>query len=165
MKIRTTLRIGAVIIAVAAGVFVLSGSAGAGGPTGQHISYMSTFDGEADIYSLDMHGLTPPLNLTHDKMIGARKDAEPAWSPDGRFVAFQRTFTKSITTPDSAGIFLVTADGKKLGRLVPPAAQDGVFDMHPTWSPDGSMVIFSSNGTGTTSSTGSRPPAKATRCS
>lgn len=145
MTLRTTLRAGAVIIAVAAGAFALSGSAGGGVPKGPQIAYMSMQDGEADIYTMEFSGLTPPANLTHDKLIGQRQDVEPAWSPDGQYVAFQRNFAISATQPAGSGIFYVTSDGKKLGRLVPPAARDGVFDMHPTWSPDGRYVVFSSN--------------------
>jgi hypothetical protein len=50
MKTRNTLRIGAVIIAVAAGAFALTASAGGAiSPRADQIAFMSTVDGEADI--------------------------------------------------------------------------------------------------------------------
>lgn len=150
MKKRTAIRFGAVIIAVAAAAFALTGSAGAkfadtdyaGGtiPVADQIAYMSTLDGEADIYTITPTGFLN-FNLTHDKTLGLRTDVEPAWSPDGQFVAFQRDFVK--TDVRSSQIFLVAADGTKLGPLMPPT--EGVVDRHPTWSPDGQSIVFASN--------------------
>lgn len=141
MKKRTALRLGAVIIAVAAAAFALTGSAGGNTiPVADQIAYMSTLDGEADIYTMTPTGFLN-VNLTHDKTLGLRTDVEPAWSPDGEYVAFQRNFVK--TDVQSSQIFLVAADGTKLGPLMPPMA--GVADMHPTWSPDGQSIAFASD--------------------
>jgi TolB protein len=132
---------GAVVIAVVASALALTGSAGSNvSPVADHIAYMSMLDGEADIYTMTPTGLMN-FNLTHDKTLGLRTDVEPAWSPDGQFVAFQRNFLKT----DAAGsqIFLVAADGTKLGPLMPP--MKGVVDMHPSWAPDGQSIVFASN--------------------
>ena len=147
---RTTLRLGVVIIAVVAAAFALTGSAGAmfadtdsagaNIPVADQIAYMSTLDGEADIYTMTPFGFLN-VNLTHDKTVGLRADVEPAWSPDGEFVAFQRNFVKGDV--QSTQIFLVTADGTKLGPLMPPIP--GVVDMHPTWAPNGESIVFASN--------------------
>jgi TolB protein len=141
MKKRTALRLGAVIIAAAAAAFALTGSAGGNvSPVADQIAYMSMLDGEADIYTMTPTGLFN-FNLTHDKTMGLRADAEPTWSPDGQFVAFQRDFLK--TDVPSSQIFLVAADGTKLGPLMPP--MKGVVDMHPTWAPDGQSIVFASD--------------------
>jgi TolB protein len=141
MKKRTTVRLGVVIIAVVAAAFALTGSAGGNmSPVADRIAYMSTLDGEADIYTMTPTGLLN-FNLTHDKTMGLRADVEPAWSPDGQFVAFQRNFLK--TDVASSQIFLVAADGTKLGPLMPP--MKGVVDMHPNWSPDGQSIVFASD--------------------
>jgi Tol biopolymer transport system component len=59
--------------------------------------------------------------------VGAR-DARPAWSPDGRRIAFVRY------SPDFTGnVFLMDADGANLRPLA-----DG-FES-PAWSPDGSLL-------------------------
>lgn len=141
MKKRTAIRLGAVIIAVVAAAFALTGSAGGKmSPVADQIAYMSTLDGEADIYTITPTGLVN-FNLTHDKTLGLRADVEPAWSPDGQFVAFQRDFLK-VDTPSSQ-IFLVASDGTKLDSLMPP--MEGVVDMHPSWSPDGQSIVFASD--------------------
>lgn len=148
MSLRNSLRLGVVVIAGTAAIFALTASAGAQlvtGPTGPratHIAYMSKVDGEADIYSMTTEGFAA-TNLTHDKTIGVRTDSEPAWSPDGQWVAFQRA---GIKAPGSR-LFVVRSDGSKLHALVPSSSLT-VSDMHPNWSPDGQTIVFSSNRTG-----------------
>jgi len=142
MTARRTLRSGVAIIAAAAAAFALTASAGGSiSPRADRIAYMSALDGEADIYSVSPTGLAS-FNMTHDDTIGVREDLEPAWSPGGEFVAFQRNvFQKGI--PVGSQIFLVGSDGTKLGALTP--LQKGVVDSHPTWSPDGDGIVFSSD--------------------
>ena len=142
MRARRTLRNGVAIIAAAAAAFALTASAGGSiSPRADRIAYMSALDGEADIYSVSPTGLAS-FNMTHDDTIGVREDLEPAWSPGGEFVAFQRNvFQKGI--PVGSQIFLVGSDGTKLGALTP--LQKGVVDSHPTWSPDGDGIVFSSD--------------------
>jgi len=142
MRARRTLRSGVAIIAAAAAAFALTASAGGSiSPRADRIAYMSALDGEADIYSVSPTGLAS-FNMTHDDTIGVREDLEPAWSPGGEFVAFQRNvFQKGI--PVGSQIFLVGSDGTKLGALT--GLQKGVVDSHPTWSPDGDGIVFSSD--------------------
>src|SRR2546425_2541269 len=63
-------------------------------------------------------------------------DAEPAWDPSGTRVAFVR----SEAGPEAQeSLWVVSADGSGLKRLVPPAAAP-VF-VHQ-WTPDGRQVAF-----------------------
>jgi len=145
MKRTSTLRIGVVIIAAIAAAFALSAAAGAqpaAGPKATHIAYMSKVDGQADIYSMTTAGFAV-TNLTHDKTIGLRADSEPAWSPDGQYVAFQRTALKAPGTR----LFVVRSDGSDLHPIA-PSSNLAVSDMHPNWSPDGQKIVFSSDRTG-----------------
>jgi TolB protein len=62
------------------------------------------------------------------------RDADPAWSPDGRRLAF-------ATERDGNGeIYVVDADGSGAVRLT----DDPSADSHPTWSPDGTRIAFAS---------------------
>ncbi len=148
MSLKNSLRLGVVVVAALTATFALSAAAGAqlvNGPTGPkatHIAYMSKVDGEADIYSMTTEGFAV-TNLTHDKTVGLRADSEPAWSPDGQWVAFQRTGIKAPGTR----LFVVRSDGSDLHALA-PSSNVSASDMHPNWSPDGQMIVFSSDRTG-----------------
>ena len=139
MRAKTTFRIGAAIIAVAAGAFALTAAAGGSiSPRADRIAFMSTFDGEADIYSISPTGLAG-FNMTHDSSIGVREDVEPAWSPSGDVVAFQRDVVQKGLNVGSQ-LVRVGSDGTKLGAITP--LMKGVTDSHPTWSPDGESIVF-----------------------
>ena len=56
---------------------------------------------------------------------------KPAWSPDGRRIAFHR----GITTGGVQGIYVINADGSGETRI---RADGG----NPAWSPDGSRIVF-----------------------
>jgi TolB protein len=61
-------------------------------------------------------------------------DSEPAWSPDGEWIAFVHT---DITT--KPGIYLISPDGSKIKQW------HNQFAETPAWSPDGQWIAFSQN--------------------
>jgi len=65
-------------------------------------------------------------------------DWNPAWSPDGSRIAFDRG-TNTEMGPD---IYVMNADGSGLQ----PLTSGPSFDAHPTWSPDGGRIAFYRNG-------------------
>lgn len=146
MKNMSARRLSVVVIAILTAALALSASAGAqpAGPKADHIAYMSMKDGQADIYTMDAAGFTQ-VNLTHDQTIGWRTDSEPAWSPNGEWVAFQRAFTKAPEL--GTRLFVVSSYGKEMHALT-PTTNLAVIDQHPAWSPDGSTIVFSSNRAG-----------------
>ena len=66
---------------------------------------------------------------------GAGPASDPAWSPDGRKLAFVR-LNASVGSP----IYVVKADGSGLLRLT----RNPALDADPTWSPDGRRIAFAS---------------------
>jgi TolB protein len=69
---------------------------------------------------------------TGTTLLGAGTD--PAWSPDGKRIAFARL-------EDGHGhLFVANADGTGAQRITDGSADD----MEPAWSPDGSCIVFSS---------------------
>jgi TolB protein len=75
-------------------------------------------------------------NITHDGT--AKQNVDPNWSADGMKLAYA-----SYDGAGGANIMVVNANGKGAVNLT-PAVQKRVLNIHPTWSPDGS-IVFASN--------------------
>jgi Tol biopolymer transport system component len=61
---------------------------------------------------------------------------EPAWSPDGRLIAF------ASRRDGHSHIYVLRADGTGVRRITDTAKDDD----HPTWSPDGRRIAFAREG-------------------
>ena len=74
----------------------------------------------------------------------------PAWSPDGRWIAFAAARTKPYPPGSREDqIYVTRADGTGRRQLTEPPAGDGTtFATDPTWSPDGRRIVFTSNRSG-----------------
>jgi hypothetical protein len=81
-----------------------------------------------DIYLVDLETGTE-TRLTDDG-----GSSEPAWSPDGRQIAFTSSGQTRLR-----GLFVMNADGTGRERLTFPDGADG----SPTWSPDGRWIAVS----------------------
>jgi TolB protein len=90
---------------------------------------------DSEIYVMNADG-SGTRRLTHN--VGY--DGEPAWSPDGREIAFQskRRFGSNAGKGE---IYVMNADGSGKRNLTRNRAQDG----SPSWSPDGRRIAFVSN--------------------
>ncbi|MDQ3720202.1 MAG: hypothetical protein M3350_05385 [Actinomycetota bacterium] len=91
-----------------------------------------------DIYTANTDG-TGERNLTP----GPERETEPAISPDGKTIAFEREVGSSGNHEGgNHEIFTINADGTRLKRLTNTATGR---EQHPNFSPDGKKIVFDDN--------------------
>jgi TolB protein len=66
----------------------------------------------------------------------SRDSYDPAWSPTGEWIAFVGT------NSGNDEIYRVSPDGATVQQLTKNQYE---WDKHPTWSPDGTQILFYSN--------------------
>jgi len=103
-------------------------------PDGRYLAFVSSRAGDLDIWLADIRGESVPelenlRNLTPDVPAG---DFAPAWSPDGRWIAF------SSWREGDKDIFLVSPSGNKTVQLTSDEADED----SPVWSADGQRLFF-----------------------
>jgi dipeptidyl aminopeptidase/acylaminoacyl peptidase len=102
--------------------------------SGQLVFARETFaeDGTGSVPKLYVQsGDTQPRRVTD----GTDVDRYPAWSPDGRSIAFSRD------TNGAFELFVVAADGSNLRQLTRDPSR---LEEFPAWSPDGRRLAFAS---------------------
>jgi TolB protein len=103
-------------------------------PEGDRIAFAVTRRGGTDLYLMKANG-THVRRLTHGR--GLHSNSEPAWSPDGRQIAFRHVHGRGIGRAD---IWIVTLATRTLTRFTNAKA----YDAAPDWSPDGTAIAFAS---------------------
>ncbi|MCZ6670886.1 MAG: protein kinase, partial [Acidobacteria bacterium] len=143
------------VIAAGMGYLLFRGEKGAGvrgeAPMAAAFSQITDFpgpesfpslspDGKAIVYSrMDAGGTwnlyrqrvggKNPVNLTRDS---SADNWQPAFSPDGEWIAFR-------SSNAGGGIFVMGATGESVRRLTD-------FGFHPVWSPDGKEILMATEG-------------------
>lgn len=107
-------------------------SRGAGTIAFERITFLGEESGFeiGDVWVVNADG-SGERNLTGGDQV--RKEGRPAWSPDGRHIAFVSYRS------GSGGTFVMNRDGRSIRRLTRAFAWD------PTWSPDGQKIAVLGN--------------------
>jgi len=100
----------------------------------EKIAFEGRLGGQYDIFLMNPDG-SSQVNLTNHPA----NDTAPAWSPDGRRIAFVST-----RNGNNEEIYLMNRDGADVVRLTYDPGRDG----WPTWSPDGGQIAFQSERSG-----------------
>jgi hypothetical protein len=110
-------------------------------PTGTKLAFSvsSNADLTQHIYTMSLApGDSLPIQIT----TGESHDVQPRWSPDGGRILFTSDRTAR------SGIWIVHPEGQARGLQLLAFDDRGAASFTPTWTPDGTGVVVSSNGRG-----------------
>jgi Tol biopolymer transport system component len=93
-------------------------------PDGATIVYDGHFSAKRDIFYQRVDGANR-INLTNSDSFD---NQQPAYSPDGKHIAFR-------SDRDGGGIFIMGATGESVRRVI-------AGGYHPAWSPDGTEIVY-----------------------
>jgi TolB protein len=128
------------LVLAAFAAFVLVGCGGSSSKSPPDLLFVSTKDGDYAIFGADADG-KHVRRLTKERgdpstPSGLFFQGEPAWSPDGKQIAF-------VSLRDGTShVYVMKADGSGARRLTNSAKADD----HPSWSPNGSRIVFGREG-------------------
>lgn len=133
--------------AMVAGLVALTGAWGAAQPSGREVrltlregtSMAAALSPDGRTIAIDLLGALWTLSIDGGPARRVLEDGydahAPAWSPDGRRIAFQAYLR------DTWNLWTMNADGSSLAQVT-----SGPFDdREPHWSPDGARLAFSSD--------------------
>jgi Tol biopolymer transport system component len=89
----------------------------------------------SDLYVMNADG-TNPINLTQSDKAD---ELFPAWSPDGKYIAFSKRSNMSPNDRSPSDIYVMNADGTNPINLT---QSDKADELSPAWSPDGKYIAF-----------------------
>jgi dipeptidyl aminopeptidase/acylaminoacyl peptidase len=100
-----------------------------------YVGYLDRRRNHVYVYDLETEELTQITSGDYD-------DASPAWSPDGKTVAFSSNRTEEPDINFNTDIWLVDADNTDKGKNLIQLTTSGGPDSSPTWHPDGKSIAY-----------------------
>ncbi len=100
-----------------------------------YVGYLDRY--RTHLYVLKM-GDSTALQITS----GDYDDTEPAWSPDGKNVAFVSNRSDNPDGNANTDIWVVAADNREKGQSLTQLTKNPNEDDSPAWSPDGKFITY-----------------------
>ena len=117
-------------------------------PDGSHVAFQSgsnfvSWEGPGD-YSQIWLASVPDGALTQLRLRYLPFGGDPAWSPDGRWIAFSRFAPSEFIGQYPAGLLAIRPDGS--GQYQLEELDNYHWRVSPSWSPDGRWIIVQEDG-------------------
>ena len=101
-------------------------------PDGSRIALVTSDAGRAGLFVFTVED-----RVSTHLVNGPNISSDPGWSPDGMYIAFAMEDT-SLSSSD-LDIYVISSDG---GTPTPLTQTLDTHDTYPSWSPDGSKIVF-----------------------
>jgi TolB protein len=103
-------------------------------PGGTRVAYASGYGRDQEIRTINIRTRTV-RRITNNEV----RDSNPAWSPDGARVAFERE-RRTVDGAKDTDIYVARTDGT--GRTRNLTRTKNAVELAPAWSPDGKEIAF-----------------------
>ncbi|HXI03246.1 MAG TPA: S9 family peptidase [Candidatus Saccharimonadales bacterium] len=101
-----------------------------------YVGYLDRY--RVHLYVYDVGSKEEPRQITS----GDYDDSAPAWSPDGKSIAFVSNRTKEPDGNPDSDIWIVSADNTDKGATLLQVTTNPREDTDPVWSPDGKTIAY-----------------------
>jgi dipeptidyl aminopeptidase/acylaminoacyl peptidase len=104
--------------------------------------FKQDYVGYLDRYRNHIYTLTPGDSMATQFTFGDFDDSDPAWSPDGKKIAFVSNRTEDPDSNADTNIWVVSVDSKKTDTTLVQVTTNQNQDDSPTWSPNGKHIAY-----------------------
>ena len=107
------------------------------------LQFKLDYEGYLDRYRTHLYVYTPGSSIPPKQISsGDFDDSQPAWSPDGKTIAFVSNRTAEPDSNANSDIWLVAADNTDKGATLLQLTTNPREDDSPVWSPDGKTIAY-----------------------
>ncbi|WP_372745363.1 prolyl oligopeptidase family serine peptidase [Lutibacter sp.] len=106
------------------------------------LQFKQDYEGYLDSYRTHLYVFTPGDSIPIQITSGDFDDKSPAWSPDGKSIAFVSNRTENPDGNTNTDIWIVSADNLDKGKTLQQVTTNINADTSPAWSPDGKFITY-----------------------
>ena len=106
------------------------------------LQFKQDYEGYLDRYRTHLYTFVPGDTAAVQITSGDYDDSSPAWSPDGKSVAFVSNRSDNPDGNDNSDIWIVSADNTDKGQHLIRVTTNENSDTSPRWSPDGKQLAY-----------------------
>ncbi len=106
------------------------------------LQFKRDYAGYLNRYRTHIYTYTPGDSAAVQITSGDFDDSSPAWSPDGKSIAFVSNRTDNPDGNSNSDIWVVSADNTDKGQTLRQVTTNENSDRSPAWSPDGKSIAY-----------------------